>query len=87
MTDTRAAADVMAFSPDGKWLATNDGLRLRDTATGRLSRTFPVYDVRAIDFSPDGKVIAIGRGDEVDQWDVSTGQRLSTLKIPEVERK
>jgi hypothetical protein len=73
MDGETAGAWGLAFSPDGKLLATghsnkNDlnflpgDVRLWDTRTGKLVATWPVPDeaggVRALAFSPDGKTLA-----------------------------
>jgi WD40 repeat protein/serine/threonine protein kinase len=53
----------LAFSPDGKLLATAnaDGLvKLRDRATGRVIKFFPATQVRMLAFSPDSRSLAWG---------------------------
>src|SRR5262249_30356679 len=58
--------DGVAFSPDGKTLATGDGgapmkIRFWDVATGKEVRRFEANSVtRSIAFSPDGKLLATG---------------------------
>jgi len=74
-------ATAIAFSPDGKQLASagEDGAILWDAAIGeRLYRLMSYEDV-AVAFSPNGKQLAsAGRGGAI-LWDAATGKRLHRL--------
>jgi WD40 repeat protein/tRNA A-37 threonylcarbamoyl transferase component Bud32 len=83
--------DTMAFSPDGKTLASggaDDTVRLWDVATRRqlgnalaVPASGPPYSnfVAAVAFSPDGKTLASGGGDgTVRLWNVATHQQIGT---------
>jgi WD40 repeat protein len=67
--------NAVAFSPDGKQLATGSGepsrggeLKLWDVASGQLVRDFPKVHsdaVLSLEFSPDGKFLASGAADKM----------------------
>jgi WD40 repeat protein len=80
--------EKLAFSPDGKTLATTNNsqaIRLWDVATGRLLRRLLSADENGfftvMAFSPDGKTLAAGnyRRPEVLLWNVDTGKPKQTL--------
>jgi WD40 repeat protein len=80
---TSAHVSSVAFSPDGKWIASGSGFRgpgglvVRDVSTGR--ELFAHRDLQgtvdAVAFSPDGRWIASGGAYDLMIWDAATGQR------------
>jgi WD40 repeat protein len=72
----------VAFSPDGKMLATGDGgVKLWDVGTGAV-RTLRghVATVSSVAFSPDGRtLLSGGMAGEMKLWDVATGEVRATL--------
>lgn len=75
----------LAFSPDGRLLATcgyDRLIKLWDVAAGKERRVLKDHSdtVYGVAFSPDGKLLASAAADRaVKVWDVATGKRLYTL--------
>ncbi|HKG13304.1 MAG TPA: WD40 repeat domain-containing protein, partial [Pyrinomonadaceae bacterium] len=75
-------AHGLAFSPDGRRLATSDitgGMRVWDTKSGKplLELDGGSSSDDALAFSPDGRLIASGGGNQnIIMWDAQTGRRL-----------
>jgi len=88
----------ITFSPDGKLLASDDGLNTIHlwnvskeeilstfTITGKHGDKTSTYyrnNSRGLVISPDGKKLACGREDAIYLWDTETGDEISVL-IPE----
>jgi serine/threonine protein kinase len=82
----------VAFSPDGKTLASSDGggtVKLWDVATARELATYKCHGaVSCVLFSPDGNKIATAGGTltqgtdkgEAKLWDVTTGRELKNFR-------
>jgi WD40 repeat protein len=69
-----AVVDAMAYSPDGKLLASGSfqEVKLWDAKTRALLQTFPgfVDRVVALDFAPDGKLLATGGGAPTEEGEI-----------------
>ena len=70
--------ESMAFSPDGKTLATAswDGIKLWDVATRRSTAILeetPYGGVKSMAFSPDGTLATGSEDGTITLWDVATG--------------
>ncbi|MDH5367182.1 MAG: caspase family protein [Cyclobacteriaceae bacterium] len=81
----RAAILSIAYSPDGKFIATgsrDNSIKLWEVATGREIRTFlgHLSTVNALSFDPTGLYLASGSSDKnIIIWEVTTGKE--KLKI------
>jgi WD40 repeat protein len=92
--DTTWSVISLAFSPDGKILASGSGdngptgrIRLWDVATRQKIATIDAHsggwedDIFSVAFSPDGKMLASGsRNGEIKLWDVASRNLIATLE-------
>src|SRR5450432_1202562 len=82
----RAGNYSVAFSPDGRTLASGSGnysIKLWDIASGRELRTLTGHTgiVNSVAFAPGGRTLASASLDHtVKVWDVATGDELRTLR-------
>lgn len=75
----------MAFSPDGKTLASGGWrrtLKLWDTSAGKITATLQGHTepVSSVAFSPDGRILVSGSKDHtIRLWDLATGKNTATV--------
>ncbi len=85
-TQTFGSIVAIAYSPDGKLIATGDDkgeIHLRRVADGQHQITCKGHTnwVWSVAWSPDGRTLASGSADQtVRLWDAATGQLLHTLQ-------
>lgn len=76
---------AVAFSPDGKFLASSSGdrmVKLWNMNTGQEAATFKGHqaDVWALAFSPDGRTLVSGGNDRsIRLWDMTTAREIARL--------
>ena len=76
----------MAFSPDGRYLATGQEMgyyRLWDLACGKEIQAFHSHQIEHVAFAPFGNVIAAEAEKEFILWDIESSKILLTLPKPD----
>ncbi|SET06056.1 WD40 repeat [Geodermatophilus poikilotrophus] len=70
---------ALALQRDGKRVAVAhlSGRAASYDAAGNLVRELPTADAELVQFSPDGRLLAVGGQRELSIWDTSSGRRLS----------
>jgi WD40 repeat protein len=94
VTDPDGLPPVVKYSPDGRYITyAGEMMRstviIRDMETGRIIKTLGEEsdpNITSVDYSPDGRRIAVGRRDgTVDIWDTKTGREIRKLSMESSE--
>jgi WD40 repeat protein len=78
-----SAWSVLAFSPDGRWLAANNGndVRVLDTTTWGVVTTIAGPHIRALSFDPTSARLVTGSTDgDAALWAIPSGELLRVLR-------
>jgi WD40 repeat protein len=76
---------ALAFSADGKWLASGDHdrtIRLYDPAGPQRGAWQARRAVHSLAFSPDDRLVAAGCLGGVEVWEAATGRHLGWIATP-----
>jgi WD40 repeat protein len=92
--ESRGGNMILSTSPDGRLLgasleskAGDDSQQLKlweitSKSKGRALYEVPRGKFAQVDFSPDGRLLALAIGDTVKVWDAATGQEVRSLVVP-----
>jgi WD40 repeat protein/serine/threonine protein kinase len=75
LTNHTQSVNCVAFSPDGKRLATGsvgNPVQIWDCATGKILKKLPEQNVVSLAFTPDGRNLGVGGRDKVVMWNLES---------------